>query len=97
MTWTPSLRPPWSEWLTNLMLRDATAVLAPEEPPNTPPRPTPPAARPRGRHCREYMICPLPRANDLTAPSRQPGCHAHRGGGDDLHPGCSGAGREGAR
>src|SRR5215470_16186795 len=43
------------------------------------------------------MICPLPRANDLTAPSRQPGCHAHRGGGDDLHSGCSGAGRESSR
>src|SRR5207245_98100 len=28
--------------------------------------------------CREYMICPLPRANDLTAPRRQPGCHGHR-------------------
>src|SRR5215831_11925604 len=27
MTWTPSLRPPWSEWLTNRMLRDATAVV----------------------------------------------------------------------
>ena len=25
MTWTPSLWPPWSEWPTNLMLRDATA------------------------------------------------------------------------
>src|SRR5262249_53413455 len=46
--------------------------------------------------CREYMICPLPRENDLTASSRQPGCHHHRGGGDDLHPGCSGAGHEGA-
>src|SRR6266508_6550866 len=27
MIWTPSLRPAWSEWLTNLMLRDATAVI----------------------------------------------------------------------
>src|SRR5437899_2759452 len=50
-----------------------------------------------GDPCREYMICPLPRANDLTVPSRQPGCHHHRGGGDDLHPGCGGAGHEGPR
>src|SRR2546428_4322559 len=27
MTWTPSLRPAWSEWLTNVMLREATAVM----------------------------------------------------------------------
>src|SRR5437016_8735334 len=47
--------------------------------------------------CREYMICPLPRANDLTAPSKQPSCHRHRGGGDDLYPGCGGAGHEGVR
>src|SRR5262245_11520500 len=47
--------------------------------------------------CREYMIWPLPRANDLTAPSRQPGCHGHRGGGDDLHPGRRGASHEGVR
>ena len=43
------------------------------------------------------MICPLPRANDLTAPSKQPSCHRHRGGGDDLYPGCGGAGHEGPR
>ena len=28
MNWTPSPRPPWSEWLTNLTLRDATAFMA---------------------------------------------------------------------
>src|SRR5438552_18234780 len=28
MTWTPSPRPPWSEWLTNLILRDATAFMS---------------------------------------------------------------------
>src|SRR5580704_2523499 len=28
MIWTPSPRPPWSEWLTNLTLRDATAFMA---------------------------------------------------------------------
>src|SRR5215813_7728162 len=27
MTWTPSLRPPWSEWPTNRMLREATAFM----------------------------------------------------------------------
>src|SRR5262249_48305600 len=42
------------------------------------------------------MICPLPRANDLTAPSRQPQCGSHRGGGNDLHRGCGGAGHESA-
>jgi|RhiMetdeSRZDD1v2_1073273.scaffolds.fasta_scaffold41327_6 hypothetical protein len=48
-------------------------------------------------NCREHMICPLPRANDLTAPNEQLGCHGHPGGGDDLYPGCSGAGHEGCR
>src|SRR4029077_7598366 len=28
MIWTPSPRPPWSEWLMNLTLRDATAFMA---------------------------------------------------------------------
>src|SRR5207244_3194239 len=28
MTWTPSPRPPRSEWLTNFMLRDATASMS---------------------------------------------------------------------
>src|SRR2546422_9798402 len=51
----------------------------------------------RVTNCREHMICPLPRANDLTAPSTQPGCHGHRGGGDDLRPGCGGAGHESVR
>src|SRR5260221_12646652 len=27
MTWTPSPRPPWSEWLMNLILREATPVM----------------------------------------------------------------------
>src|SRR5262245_17085896 len=40
--------------------------------------------------CREHMICPLPRANDLTAPNGRPGWDSHRGGG-------RGAGHEGAR
>src|SRR5207302_7266406 len=29
MIWTPSPRPPMSEWPTNLMLRDATAFMSP--------------------------------------------------------------------
>src|SRR5215467_11357064 len=29
MTCTPSPRPPWSEWLRNLMLRDATPTMFP--------------------------------------------------------------------
>src|SRR5712671_69959 len=28
MIWTPSPRPPWSEWLMNLTLREATAFMA---------------------------------------------------------------------
>src|ERR1700726_4983296 len=28
MIWMPSPRPPWSEWLMNLTLRDATAFMA---------------------------------------------------------------------
>src|SRR5262245_49910508 len=48
------------------------------------------------RNCREHMICPLPRANDLTALSRPQGWDSHRGGGDDLHQGGGGAGHEGA-
>src|SRR5215475_536671 len=28
MIWTPSPRPPWSEWLMNSTLRDATACMA---------------------------------------------------------------------
>jgi hypothetical protein len=49
------------------------------------------------QQCREYMICPLPRANDLTAPNWLPGCHPHLLGGHGLYPGGSGASREGAR
>src|SRR5262249_14153812 len=42
------------------------------------------------------MICPLSRANDLTAPIGSPGWDGHGGGGDDLHPGGRGASHTGA-
>src|SRR5262249_35851879 len=41
--------------------------------------------------CQEHMICPLSRANDLTAPRGPRGWDSHRGGGDELHPGGRGA------
>src|SRR6266851_244732 len=47
MIWTPSPRPPWSEWLMNLTLRDATAFMA-HLSPIAPPRPLTAAAV----HCR---------------------------------------------
>src|SRR5262249_4478440 len=47
--------------------------------------------------CREHMICPLPRATDVTALPGSQGWDGHRGGGDDLHPGGRGASHESPR
>ena len=42
------------------------------------------------------MICPLSRANDLTAPRGPRGWDSHRGGGDELHASGRGACHESA-
>src|ERR1700704_2908587 len=52
----------------------------------------------QSRLCREFMICPLPRASEVSAlrESRLGGTCPH-GGGHGLHPGGLGAGHEGTR